>query len=345
MGGDGLQHEAPDPASLVAARIQFISRRKQTGHPTAAFGTSSTRSSDLFTVTCYASLHCSPPSHTVHEPAITLHLWRYFNRAPVLRIYEHKEENDELEESTGKAYEVPALGTACAVEKAIAGADWRRFGFSLHDLTLNFLRERLHSPNATTLSVPASVVQFPAESDVLPGRVDLVAKELYLVLDINGDLAYTDMAKSALTFAGDRTGRDAVIKAIEGSLSSLHSKLEAQCGGPEQSVALFASRQIFNEQVLLNQSIPNVAGSLERMVRSVGKETRDCLMDTLGLGLAGDTDEEDLGQGNAVEARLRHLLRRAYDNEKRASEYRAKAEKSRRVGPEDGVLRGGDSER
>ena len=126
------------------------------------------------------------------------------------------------------------------------------------------------------------------------------AKDLFLVLDVDGDLAYADMIKSGLTFAGDKMAREAVVRAVEGSLVALHTELQARCGGSEHVVALFAPRKTFNDQILLHRSIPCVARNLERMIRSVGNQTRDDIIDALGLGIVDTTDIANLNQEDAA---------------------------------------------
>ena len=190
-------------------------------------------------------------------------------------------------------------------------------------MTLTFLHERAIDLDSTTLSVPMSAVEFPVECEVPMhdgsfegGRIELQAKDLFLVLDVDGDLAYADMIKSGLTFAGDKMAREAVVRAVEGSLVALHTELQARCGGSEHVVALFAPRKTFNDQILLHRSIPCVARNLERMIRSVGNQTRDDIIDALGLGIVDTTDIANLNQEDAaVTLRLRYLLARAYENE------------------------------
>ena len=97
----------------------------------ACFGASSRASCTLFTVTCFASLQCLPPSVSIDEPAITMHLLRYFNSAPVfaLRNQEEKYSNVDLDDSGMETEKLSATVSSCDVERAVVTIDWKRFGF------------------------------------------------------------------------------------------------------------------------------------------------------------------------------------------------------------------------
>ena len=61
------------------------------------------------------------------------------------------------------------------------------------------------------------------------------------------------------------------------------------------------------------------------MMRGLGGETRNSIMETLGLDAGCATSSEaDLNQKKAIAGRLEALLRRAHENEKRATKSRQK---------------------